>query len=114
MRNYNFLWIFFLTLQKYYWAPKWPIFSRRILVENEPDYYSGKFFCQTTECMRSGYFLQKLLKLLDQVRTREQILNVSRVKLSRYNVEYSVDETEWSSFHFFQHYVAVSKFSFLV
>ena len=61
----------------------------------------ASFFRQTTECMRSGYFLQKLLKLLDQVRTREQILNVSRVKLSRYNVEYSVDETEWSSFHFF-------------
>ena len=36
------------------------IFSRRILEENEPDYYSGKFFFfrQTTECMRSGHFLQ--------------------------------------------------------
>ena len=38
-------------------------FSRRILEENEPDYYSGKFFFsfffrQTTECMRSGHFLQ--------------------------------------------------------
>ena len=37
-----------------------PLFSRRILEENEPDYYSGKFFFfrQTTECMRSGHFLQ--------------------------------------------------------
>ena len=26
--------------------------------QNEPDYYSGKFFCQTTACMRSGHFLQ--------------------------------------------------------
>ena len=28
--------------------------------QNEPDYYSGKFFflSQTTECMRSGHFLQ--------------------------------------------------------
>ena len=30
--------------------------------QNEPDYYSGKFFFfffrQTTECMRSGHFLQ--------------------------------------------------------
>ena len=29
--------------------------------QNEPDYYSGKFFLffrQTTECMRSGHFLQ--------------------------------------------------------
>ena len=36
------------------------LFSRRILEENEPDYYSGKFFFfrQTTECMRSGHFLQ--------------------------------------------------------
>ena len=38
------------------------VFSRRILEENEHDYYSGKFFFlffrQTTECMRSGHFLQ--------------------------------------------------------
>ena len=27
--------------------------------QNEPDFYSGKFFFrQTTECMRSGHFLQ--------------------------------------------------------
>ena len=41
-------------------CPGTGIFSRRILEENEPDYYSGKFFFfrQTTECMRSGHFLQ--------------------------------------------------------
>ena len=36
-----------------------PVFSRRILEENEPDYYSGWFFFrQITECIHSGHFLQ--------------------------------------------------------
>ena len=39
-----------------------PMFLVGAFYQNEPDYYSGKlfflFFCQTTECMRSGHFLQ--------------------------------------------------------
>ena len=48
--------------------------------------------------MRSGQFLQKLLKLLEW--PRELILSL-RVKLSGYNVEYSADEFEGSLFRFF-------------
>ena len=40
--------------------------------------------------MRSGHFLQKLLNYwTGQVRPREQIMNVYRVKLSGYYVQYS-------------------------
>ena len=56
------------------------------------------FFSSETECMRSGHFLQKLLKLPE--RPREQILRVHRVILSGSNVE---SRTEGYPFQFFWH-----------
>ena len=38
-----------------------------------------------------------------QFQPREQILKVSRVKLSGYNLKNSADKAEGSPFHFFQH-----------
>ena len=40
------------------------VFSRRILVENEPDYYSGYFFLDRLEATNVKMYVQLLITVL--------------------------------------------------